>query len=45
MSQQENNNMEKHFYRASAADFNKIPGSPIAYWVSQNLFNIFKNSS
>jgi len=42
MSQQENNNMEKHFYRASAADFNKIPGSPIAYWVSQNLFNIFK---
>ncbi|MCY4495632.1 MAG: BREX-1 system adenine-specific DNA-methyltransferase PglX, partial [Acidimicrobiaceae bacterium] len=23
------------FYRASAADFNKIPGSPIAYWVSE----------
>lgn len=22
------------FYRASAADFKKIPGSPIAYWVS-----------
>jgi hypothetical protein len=24
MSQKENNNMDKHFYRASAADFNKI---------------------
>lgn len=25
--------MEKYFFRASAADFKKIPGSPIAYWV------------
>ena len=25
MSQQENNNMQQHFYRASAADFGKIP--------------------
>ncbi|MDK2826292.1 MAG: hypothetical protein PWQ44_1472 [Methanolobus sp.] len=24
-----------NFYRASAADFKKIPGSPIAYWVSK----------
>lgn len=27
--------MEKYFFRASAADFKKIPGSPIAYWLSQ----------
>ena len=33
------------FFRASAADFKKIPGSPIAYWVSENLlfsFNALK---
>lgn len=41
MSQQENNNMDKHFYRASAVDFNKIPGSPIAYWVPNfDIFNL-----
>ncbi|MBE9572006.1 MAG: BREX-1 system adenine-specific DNA-methyltransferase PglX, partial [Proteobacteria bacterium] len=27
------------FYRASAADFKKIPGSPIAYWFSENAAN------
>ncbi len=26
--------MEKYFFRSSPADFKKIPGSPIAYWVS-----------
>jgi len=34
-----------NFYRASAADFEKIPGSPIAYWVSekeQNNYNTGK---
>ncbi|MBW6474453.1 MAG: BREX-1 system adenine-specific DNA-methyltransferase PglX, partial [Anaerolineaceae bacterium] len=30
------------FYRASAADFKKIPGSPIAYWVSENIRNVFE---
>lgn len=30
------------FYRASAADFKKIPGSPIAYWATDNVFEIFK---
>ncbi|MGG8127117.1 BREX-1 system adenine-specific DNA-methyltransferase PglX [Klebsiella aerogenes] len=44
MSQQENNNMDKHFYRAMATDFGKIPGSPIAYWVSKLSFNIFSNN-
>lgn len=29
--------MEKYFFRASAEDFKKIPGSPIAYWVSDNV--------
>lgn len=24
----------KNFFRASAEDFKKIPGSPVAYWVS-----------
>ncbi len=29
------------FYRASATDFKKIPGSPIAYWVSNRVLEIF----
>jgi len=29
------------FYRASAADFKKIPGSPIAYWVSERIWHLF----
>lgn len=33
MSQQETKDMAKHFYRASAADFMKIPGGPVAYWM------------
>ena len=32
------------FYRAKAPDFEKIPGSPIAYWVSDGIRNIFANS-
>ena len=27
----------KNFFRASAEDFKKIPGSPVAYWVSERL--------
>ncbi len=30
-----------NFYRASASDFKKIPGSPIAYWVGKSFFSIF----
>ncbi|EQB2601491.1 BREX-1 system adenine-specific DNA-methyltransferase PglX [Aeromonas salmonicida] len=44
MSQQDNNQMQQHFYRASAADFGKIPGSPMAYWAPSVLFTIFSNS-
>ena len=29
------------FYRASANDFEKIPGSPIAYWAPEPLLNSF----
>ncbi len=29
------------FFRASSADFKKIPGSPIAYWVNQVVISIF----
>ena len=31
----------RFFFRASAADFKKIPGSPIAYTVSQNVIRVF----
>ncbi|HDL7346976.1 BREX-1 system adenine-specific DNA-methyltransferase PglX [Yersinia enterocolitica] len=44
MSQKENNNMDKHFYRASAADFNKIPGSPIAYWIGPRTLDAVSSS-
>lgn len=30
-------------YRASIADYNKIPGSPIAYWVSEKVRGIFES--
>ena len=36
--------LEKHFFRASAADFKKIPGSPIAYWVDEKVRTIFAES-
>lgn len=42
MSQKENN-MDKYFHHASAADFHKILGSPIAYWSSDKTFDIFSN--
>lgn len=32
------------FFRAAAADFKKIPGSPIAYWVSEKFIKIFSNN-
>ncbi|WP_298038138.1 BREX-1 system adenine-specific DNA-methyltransferase PglX [uncultured Desulfuromonas sp.] len=31
-------------YLASAADFKKIPGSPIAYWVSKKIASIFSSA-
>ncbi len=32
------------FFRASAADFKNIPGSPVAYWVSERVLEIFQES-
>ncbi|MBV7434871.1 BREX-1 system adenine-specific DNA-methyltransferase PglX [Cardiobacteriaceae bacterium TAE3-ERU3] len=32
------------FYRASAADFKKIPGSPVVYWIHSNAFISFENT-
>ncbi len=32
---------ERRFFRASSADFKKIPGSPIAYWVSEKMRDCF----
>ena len=32
------------FYRTSSSDFNKIPGTPIAYWLSDRVRDIFIKS-
>ena len=32
------------FHRASAADFKKIPGSLVAYWISKKTIDLFENS-
>ena len=37
--------MEKYFFRASADDFKKIPGSPIAYWVSSTVFDLYSRGA
>ncbi|WP_341796074.1 MULTISPECIES: BREX-1 system adenine-specific DNA-methyltransferase PglX [unclassified Pseudomonas] len=46
MSESPNNSheqgMEKYFFRASAADFKKIPGSPVAYWLSDAVIGSFE---
>jgi len=34
----------KYFFRASAADFKKIPSKPIAYWVSERKRRVFSES-
>ncbi len=34
--------MGKYFFRASAADFKKIPGGSIAYWLSENARNCYE---
>ncbi|MDR2344799.1 MAG: BREX-1 system adenine-specific DNA-methyltransferase PglX [Planctomycetaceae bacterium] len=31
-------------FHASTTDFKKIPGSPIAYWVSEKIIAVFENS-
>lgn len=45
MSDNQNKNdkpeMTKYFFRASAEDFNKVPGGIFAYWLSEKLLNSF----
>lgn len=33
----------RHFYESLASSFSKIPGSPIAYWISENLLKAFQS--
>ena len=33
-----------YFYEAQQANFSKIPGSPIAYWASENAFRVYCKS-
>lgn len=37
--------MERYFFRASAADFKKIPGSPVAYWLSDAVIGSFEKGN
>ena len=37
--------MEKYFFRASAADFKKIPCSPISYWAPDSVIRAFEHGS
>lgn len=30
-----------YFYEADKSNFSKIPGSPIAYWISETIFDLF----
>ncbi|WP_266099664.1 BREX-1 system adenine-specific DNA-methyltransferase PglX [Oceanimonas baumannii] len=41
MSQDNKKDMSQYFFRASAADFMKIPGGPIAYWVDDTILESF----
>ena len=34
-----------YFYEADQYNFSKIPGSPVAYWVSDKIYNIFAEQS
>ena len=34
-----------YFYEATASNFSKIPGSPIAYWISLKIFNLLTYKS
>lgn len=41
---EQTNNPVPNFFLASAEDFKKIPGSPIAYWVSDYVRKLFSNN-
>ena len=35
---------EKNIFRFECYNFNKIPGTPIAYWVDNELLNVFQKT-
>lgn len=37
--------MERYFFRASAADFEKIPGAPISYWLGKGVSGTFNGEN
>ncbi len=37
--------VEEYFFRASATDFKKIPGNPIAYWLSNAIISSFERGN
>lgn len=39
-----NNLNQDDVYSVRLSDFNDIPGKPIAYWISSNIVNLFKNN-
>lgn len=43
MSQDNKKDMSQYFFRASAADFMKIPGSPVAYWAGDGLIKAYED--
>lgn len=49
MSESQNNRLkqgvEKYFFRASAADFAKIPGAPISYWIGHGISTTFNGEN
>lgn len=45
MSEATQNNECGWFFRASASDFQRVPGSPIAYWVSECTLACFDNTT
>lgn len=38
-----NSHNKNYLFNKNAKEFNKIPGSPIAYWVSDNVLRAFEN--
>ncbi len=44
MSQQGKTDRSQYFYRSSAQGFMKIPGNPIAYWVTKSVYGAFEIS-
>ena len=42
---QSSSNGQRLYFECTQEDFKKIPGSPIAYWVSQNVLSLFATVS